>query len=167
VIESSEHGGFRLDWIFHLPLYLARGELFLRRREFSRARQDALLLCDLAARPGQRTYLASARRILSQIALAQGDNDEAESQIALAREVLENAEAPLAEWRVFATSAEIARRNSHPDLAAACNARAMAVVERIATSLSENEAVRQSLLSAPEIQSVLRPAARGTSTGRD
>lgn len=107
--EAPRQSGFRLDWIFHLPLARARAELWLRRREFARGRQDALRVCELAALSGQRTYLALGKRLLAEIAIAEGHHEEAESQIEQARAAIENFEAPLAEWRVFATSAEIAR----------------------------------------------------------
>ena len=167
VAESSERGRFRLDWIFHLPLYRARGALWLRRREFDRARQDALRVCDLAAQPGQRTYLALGRRLLAEIAIAETDYAEAESQIAQARAVLVDAEAPLAEWRVFATSAEIARHLSRPDLVAPYHARAAAALERIAASMEPDAPLRRSLLGAREIQYLLQPAARGACPGAE
>ena len=167
VTQSSEQGRFRLDWIFHLPLYRARGELWLKRRDFARARHDALHLCELAALPGQRTYMALGRRLLAEIALAEGNVEEAESQIETARAALENVEAPLAEWRVFATSTELARRLAHPKRAAAYQARAASALERIAASMGEDEPLRRSLDGAPETQALLRPAARGVSTGRD
>jgi DNA-binding winged helix-turn-helix (wHTH) protein/tetratricopeptide (TPR) repeat protein len=167
VTESSKQGRFRLDWIFHLPLYRALGELWLRRREFARARQDALHLCELAALPGQRTYMALGRRLLAEIAIAESNDEEAESQIERARAALENVDAPLAEWRVFATSTELARRLARPERAAAYLARAASALERIAASMGEDEPLRRSLEGAQETRALLRPAARGVSTGRD
>ena len=110
VTESPQRSGFRLDWIFRLPLYRARGQLWLERREFDRARQDALMVCELAALPGQRTYLALGRRLLAEILMAEGRHAEAEAEIEKARAAIEGFEAPLAEWRVYATSAELVRR---------------------------------------------------------
>jgi DNA-binding winged helix-turn-helix (wHTH) protein len=162
--EAPQNSGFRLDWIFHLPLARARAELWLRRREFARGRQDASRLCELAALSGQRTYLALGRRLLAEIAIAEGHHEEAESQIEQARAAIENFEAPLAEWRVFATAAEIARLLARPG-AAEYRARAAAVVKRISASMDAREPLRQALESALEIQALLQPVARGTSSG--
>jgi len=167
VTQSSEQGRFRLDWIFHLPLYRARGELWLRRREFARARQDALYLCELAAQPGQRTYMALGRRVLAEIAMAENNDEEAESQIERARAALENVEAPLAEWRVFATSAELDRRLAHPKRAAEYQARAVSALRRIAASMGEDEPLRRSLEGARETRALFGPAAHGAYPGRE
>jgi tetratricopeptide (TPR) repeat protein len=148
-VAASAERGSRLDWIFHLPLYRARSELWLARGDRLRARQDALRLCDLAAQPGQRTYLALGRRLLAEIAAAEANYDEAESQLAQARAVLENVEAPLAEWRVFVASAESARRRAQPDAANAYRTRAAEALRRIAGSMAEDEPLRRSLLGGP------------------
>jgi tetratricopeptide (TPR) repeat protein len=92
VVERSEAGPFRLDWIFHLPLYHGRAELWLRRGDHDRARQDALDLCELAAKSAQRTYFALAWRQLAAIALAENDPLQAQSEIKLSLEAMEEVE---------------------------------------------------------------------------
>lgn len=166
VTESEKQGRFRLDWIFHLPLYHTLGQLWLKRREFARARQEALRLCEMAAQPGQCTYLALGNRLLAEIASAEGDHEEAEAHLEKARALLKNVEAPLAEWRVFASSAEHADRVSDPELAAIFQARAAAALERITASMSENEPLRRSLESALETRTLLKPAIRRAHGGR-
>jgi tetratricopeptide (TPR) repeat protein len=144
-VTASCGRGLRLDWIFHLPFYRARGELRLAQGDIAGARQDALQLCELADQPGQRTYMALGRRLLAEIAAAEGHYDEAESQIAQARAIVEGVEAPLAEWRVFATSAECARRGDRPDQAGEYQERSTSALKRIAASMAEEEPLRRSL----------------------
>ena len=145
-VTASRDRGLLLDWIFHLPFYLARAELWLARGDLARARADALELCGLAARPGQRTYLALGRCLLARIAAAEGNPRDSEAQLAQARAALNGAEAPLAEWRVFAASAQTAQRLGRTDDAAACQAQAVASIQRIANSMPGGEPLRQSLL---------------------
>jgi DNA-binding winged helix-turn-helix (wHTH) protein/tetratricopeptide (TPR) repeat protein len=155
VVDRSEAGPFRLDWIFHLPLYRGLSELWLKRGEFDRAREDAIRLCQLAVKPGQCTYLALGRRQIAAVALAQENLAEAETQIRLALETINSAEAPLAAWPVFTLAAEIVERLGSADEAASFRARARAALERLAGSLAEGEPLRVSLQ-----QQLDRPAAR-------
>ncbi len=140
-VTTARAQGLRLDWIFHLPFYCARGELRLARREFAHSREDAQQVCELAMRPGQRTYHALGRRLLARVAAAEHDYPEAESQIAAARAILDGAEAPLAEGPVFETSADIAQRLA-PPAEAAYRARAAAAHQRLAASMGGHEPLK-------------------------
>lgn len=148
VMERSQSGHLRLDWIFQLPLYLGRSELWLRRAEHGRARQDALHLCELAGQSGQKTYFALGWRQLAEIALAEGDLGQAEAEIRVALDAIQGAEAPLAAWRVLATAAELAERLGRRDEAASYRARFTACIETLASSLAGHEPLRQSFLQA-------------------
>ena len=148
VVERSEAGPFTLDWIFHLPLYHGRSELWLRRGEYDRARQDALRLCELAATSGQRTYFALGWRQMAAAALAENDPRQAQSEIQLALEAMESAETPLAAWRVLATAAEIAERLGREEEASSYRARFRASVQSLANSLGQHEPLRRSLVDA-------------------
>jgi DNA-binding winged helix-turn-helix (wHTH) protein/tetratricopeptide (TPR) repeat protein len=145
VVQRSDAGPFRLDWIFRLPLYHGRSELWLLRGDLDRARQDALHLCELASQSGQRTYFALAWRQLARIALAENDPQQAQSAIQLSFEAMQGAETPLAEWRVFTTAAEVADRLGREDDAAAYRARCVECVHGLAGSLGIHEQLRQSL----------------------
>jgi tetratricopeptide (TPR) repeat protein len=155
VVARSKAGPFRLDWIFHLPLYRGLSELWIQRGEFDRARDEAIHLCDLAAKPGQCTYLALGRRQMAAIALAQEDLAEAEIQIRLALDTMNAADVPLAAWPVFTLAAEIAERRGSPEDAASYRARAGSALQRLAGSMSETEPLRVFLL-----QRLGPPAAR-------
>lgn len=146
VIERSREGPYRLDWIFHLPLYRALSQLWMERGDFDRAREDALLLCRLAEQPGQRTYTGLARCLLTEIALAEGDLEEAARQVSLAQAATHDAQAPMAEWRVHAASARLAERRGQAEEAAACRAASAAVLQLLAGSMEEGEPLRASLL---------------------
>ena len=159
VIERSQAGPLRLDWIFRLPLYLGRSAMWLKRGEYDRARQDALELCQLAGQSGQRTYFALAWRQLAAIALAENDPRQAEREIqvsleALGGDALEGAQTPLAGWRVLQTAAEILDQLGRTEEAAGHRSRCLACIETLAGSLAEHPPLRQSLLQAFDLAAV-------------
>jgi len=126
--------------------------------DFTRARQEAERLCELAAHPGERTYLALGKRLLAEIAFAERKWGQAEAVVSQALAVLEGAEAPLAEWRVCATAAQLHQRRGDKAEAQTYWTRSAAVLKRLADSLSEVPALRHSLLNAPRVRGVLRRA---------
>ncbi len=158
VLERSQTGHLRLDWIFHLPLYLGRSELWLRRGDHDRAREDAIHLCELAGKSGQKTYFALAWRQLAEIALAENDVVQAQREIAIALDAIQGAETPLAEWRVLATASGLAQRLGQGDEAESYGARSAACIQKLASTLAGHEPLRQSLL-----QSLDRAAVTGQS----
>jgi DNA-binding winged helix-turn-helix (wHTH) protein len=158
VLQRSREGPFRLDWIFHLPLYRSLAELALARGDYEGARVEANRLCELAALPGERTYLAIGRSLLAHLALAQDNGGEAAAQVAQAVAELKDLEAPLAEWRVFATAAEVARQRGDTSEAASWRVHALFTLERIARSLDAAEPLHQALLRVKDQHPQLRQA---------
>lgn len=146
VMDRSQAGPFRLDWIFHLPLYRGLSEVELIRGEFDHARQNALRLCEIAGKPGQFTYLALGQRQLAAIALAEGNLPEAQAQIQLAMASLEGREASLAQWPVFSLAAGIAGRLGRVEAAEAHRRRSEASLEQLAGSMDPSEPLSRSLL---------------------
>ena len=145
-MDRSQAGPFRLDWIFHLPLYRGLSEVELIRGEFDHARQNALRLCEIAGKPGQFTYLALGQRQLAAIALAEGNLPEAQAQIQLAMASLEGREASLAQWPVFSLAAGIAGRLGRVEAAEAHRRRSEASLEQLAGSMDPSEPLSRSLL---------------------
>jgi tetratricopeptide (TPR) repeat protein len=70
-IHQGESERSMLDWILQMQLRHGLSEYWLAQRAFGRARQEAERLCELAAQPGERTYLALGWRTLADIALAE------------------------------------------------------------------------------------------------
>ena len=115
--------------------------------DHGQALQEARWVCELAAQPGERTYLALGRRALAEAALAEGHWAEAEAELARALAALEGGEVPLAEWRVYATAARLHERRGRRQDAGAARAHSRAVLIRLAQSLDEDTPLRQHLLS--------------------
>lgn len=150
--EAQPHG---LDWLLKMPLYQLQAEYWQSVGNLDRAAEAAGRLCDLAGPPGERTFLAHGYRLLAEVALAGGDPARAEAELARALAVLEDAEAPLAAWRVHATAAELNHRRGRVDEAEACRNRGAAFIYALADSLEAEDPLRRSLLAAAPVRAVL------------
>jgi tetratricopeptide (TPR) repeat protein len=147
-----------MDWILRMPLCLGLSEYWLRQEQFARAGQAAQQLCTLAAQPGERTYLALGRRMLAEIALIQGKWDEAETELAQAIAVLEGAEAPLAEWRVYETAARLHDQRRRKSEADQCWTHSAVVLQGLADLLGNEAELHHSLLTHPSVRTIFSRA---------
>ena len=102
-----------MDWILRLLLHDGLSRYWLAQGELAQARREAEALRELAAPPGERSYLALAHRTLAEIAMAAGRWDEAENEVSRALAALEGKDAPSAEWRVCATAAQLYEQLGH------------------------------------------------------
>jgi tetratricopeptide (TPR) repeat protein len=153
---TDRPGRVVMDWILRMPFLLSLSEYWFAQREYKRAREETERLCEIAAQPGERTYLALGRRMLAEIALVQRRQEDAEQEVTLAFAVLDGVEAPLAEWRVHTTAARLAEQRRRKDQARTHWERSKAVVLRLADSLDQDNALRQTFLACPAVQEVLQ-----------
>jgi len=128
------------------------GAYWLARREPARARAEAARLLELATPPGNCAYQALGHRLLAQAALAEQDWDVAATQLSRALAIVENAEIPLAAWRVYETAAELHLCQGQAGLAQDFRCQAEAGLSRLAGSLDESDPLRRSLLAHPLLQ---------------
>jgi hypothetical protein len=153
-----------MDWILNMPWRWGLGEYWLAHRQFGRAREQMEELCRLAAAPGERTYLALGHRGLAEATLGEGDRAGAEREVAKALGVLDGFEAPVAEWRVYATAARIEEARGRRSRAEAYWGRSAAALDRLATGLKDHGDLYQSFLSQPAVEAVRRSAKVTTDT---
>jgi len=90
--------------------------------------------------------------LLAQAALAEQDWDVAATQLSRALAIVENAEIPLAAWRVYETAAELHLCQGQAGLAQDFRCQAEAGLSRLAGSLDESDPLRRSLLAHPLLQ---------------
>ncbi|WP_374087318.1 AAA family ATPase [Methylomicrobium lacus] len=128
------------------------GAYWLAQREPARARAEAGRLLELSDPPGNCAYQALGHRLLAQAALAEQDWDVAATQLSRALAIVENAEVPLAAWRVYETAAELYARQGQTGPARDFRHKAEAGLSRLAGSLDENDPLRRSLLAHPLLQ---------------
>jgi DNA-binding winged helix-turn-helix (wHTH) protein len=156
ILQQIEHDPDALEWIFQLPLRYALSEYWLSQAAFDPARQEAERLCELAAQPGERTYLALGKSVLAKIALAEQQWELAEAELSQALAVLEGADVPLAAWRVYATAAQLYEQRGRSTEAKRYWTRSAAVCTRLADSLGNARELRQSLLAYVPVASRAR-----------
>jgi len=135
-----------VDWIFYLLLHRGLSLYWLEQREFDMARREAVQLCQFAAESGERTYLAIGQRILAEIAIAEHNYEQAESELALAFDTVRQGEIPLAEWRVWQTAARLHLAKGHGAEAERDWVRSQTILNGLADSLGQDETLRQRLL---------------------
>jgi DNA-binding winged helix-turn-helix (wHTH) protein/tetratricopeptide (TPR) repeat protein len=146
-VTDRLEAGATMDWILHMHLHRGLGEYWLGRGEYARARQHAERTCALAGLSGERAYRALGLRALAEVALAGRDWDRAEAELSRALELLEGGESPLAEWRVHATAALLHRRRRSRAAADRCRARSLAVLDRLADSLSHDTELHNHMMN--------------------
>jgi DNA-binding winged helix-turn-helix (wHTH) protein/tetratricopeptide (TPR) repeat protein len=154
--EKLEREQALMEWIFRLPLQYGLCRSLLGIGELDRARKAAEALCEDAMLPGERTYVALGHQTLAEIALVTDEQNRAAQEITHALEVLKGGSAPLAEWRVHETAAQVCERIGHTDTAVQHRASRANVLQRLAESLDESDELRSSLLTAARQESSVR-----------
>lgn len=145
-----------MDWIWQIPLRLGLGEYWFMQQDYERARQEAERLCELAVQPGERTYLALGHRMLAEIALAQRKWEDAATALTQAITVLDGADAPLAEWRVYATAARIAEQRRCEAQARRHWEHSKSMLLRLTDSLEQDDPLRRTFLAQPVVEDIVQ-----------
>ena len=153
--------GFAVEWQLRPRLDLARAEIALARGATDEARKHADLVLEVAGNSGDRTYASLGRRVRALAALRAGAPADAAGEIELALEALgaDDADAPLAAWRVHATAAEIFEARRRRAQASRHRAASAAVLRRLADSLRGEDELRAELLGAPAVREILARSA--------
>jgi len=133
---------------FHLESALT--ELWLARRDFSQASAQSQRFLEYALGAEERTWQALAWDANARVAMAQGDFARAAQCIAKALTTMEGFEVPLADWRVHATAAALDDRLGNVDSAKHHRELSRATIQRIADSLTSEQPLRKSFLSAAQ-----------------
>ena len=141
-----------MDWVLRILLHDGLSRYWLAKGELAQARREAEALRELASQPGERTYLSLAHRTLAEIAMAARQWDAAENEVSRALAAIENAEAPLAEWRVRATAARLYEKLGRAAESADHQRRLAETLSRLSGSLSEADGLPRSLLDNPASQ---------------
>jgi DNA-binding winged helix-turn-helix (wHTH) protein/tetratricopeptide (TPR) repeat protein len=156
--ERLERERILMDWVLRILLHYALSRYWLAQGKPEEARRDAERVCELAAPPGERTYLALARLVIAEIAIESRDWNAADAAVSESKKALEGVHAPLAEWRVCAVAARLQELRDRTEEAAQLRKRGLEALNQLAESLDETDRLRQSLLGSTIAQSI-RPGA--------
>jgi tetratricopeptide (TPR) repeat protein len=148
VRRRMDQDGIPLDFTIFTPLYLCLGEYCLQIGDFEQARRWAIELRDYAAPAPDNNHLAIAYSLLARIAFGAGDRDEAGAHLSRALSIVENAEFPLAAWRVYDTAAEIFTKTGDTAEAVKYQNRFARVLRTLARNFEPSDRLHQSLLDA-------------------
>jgi tetratricopeptide (TPR) repeat protein len=145
-----------MDWVLRILLHYALSRYWFHQGEFAEALQHAERVRELAAPPGERTYLALAQLVIAEIAIETRDWNGADAAVSQSMKVIEGVDAPLAEWHVVAASARLLEHKGRTEEAAHQRRRGLEVLTRLAESLDETDRLRQSLLGSTVVQNLRR-----------
>jgi DNA-binding winged helix-turn-helix (wHTH) protein/tetratricopeptide (TPR) repeat protein len=144
-----------LDWHWRMPLAGGMTELWLATGDRSRAQQEAGRFLEISLATADRHWQGRAWEVNSRVALETGDLPRARDCIAKAVATVQGFEVPLTAWRVHATAARVDEESGNHEAARAHREISRVTILRLANSLSEQEPLRESFLSAPAVARII------------
>lgn len=150
--QEMEAGQVVMDWYWKMPLQSALTELALQRGDLAQARIEARRFAETSLAYGERTWQALAWEAGARVALADSDLPHAQDCIHKAFALMQEFDLPLACWRVHATAMRI-----FPEAAEDHQQIAAAEIQRLAESLAEFPALRNTFLSSEPVRGLLLP----------
>src|SRR6202011_6133117 len=123
--------------------------------DLAQARPQAERFLKIAVATAEHTWRALAWEVNARVAMAELDLTSAQECIAKGLSAMEGFEVPLAAWRVHATAFELYQSPGDRDLAEWHLRLSRDAVMKLANSLSAEEPLRQTYLSAPVVRKIL------------
>ena len=140
--------GIPLDFTIFTQLYHCLSEHCLQIGQIDEARRWAIELRDYAAPAPDLNHLALAYGLLARIGFAAGDRGEARVQLFRALSIVDNADFPLAAWRVYNGAVEIFLNIGEAEKAAMYQSRFATVLRTLAQNFEPDDPLHHSLLNA-------------------
>ena len=148
VMQRLNSDGIMMDYTIYAQLHHCLCEYSLQVGDIAQARTSATKLYEYVAPAPDRNHLAQAHGLLSRIALAAGDLEEARAELSRALSALGDANMPLAAWRVYQAGVEVCESLGEPAEAARYRARFEDVIRTLAGNFEPDDRLRSSLLAA-------------------
>ena len=146
-IERRRHEGVDIEFTAATQVYHCLGEYYLQLDDFTQAESCARQLHDYVASAPDLNHLAQAHGLLARTALGLGGAAAARLHLTRALEIVDNADFPIASWRVYRTAAEIFARCGDLDSAANYRLRFAETVRRLAQNFEPEDRLHRSLLA--------------------
>jgi len=148
VMQRLNSDGIMMDYTIYAQLHHCLCEYSLQVGDIGQARTSATKLYEYVAPAPDRNHLAQAHGLLTRVALAAGDLEEAKAELSRALSTLEGADMPLAAWRVYRAGMEVCESLGEPAEAARYRARFEDVIRTLAGNFEPDDPLRSSLLAA-------------------
>ena len=140
---------------WRMPIHIGTSAAHRRLKAWTKAEDEAERARELAARSGERTWLALGWLASAELALDHGNQEQVRAAIDEALAAVGNGDAPTAAWRVHASAAAIAAADGQAERALDQRTRAAAVIRQLADSLIATSDLRRTFLDRPEVQAIL------------
>jgi len=157
--EEMDRQPLVTDWYNRIQLQWALTTAWLSKGELAPARIEAEHFVKVAMAVPERTFRGLAFEANARLAFTEGELPRAKDCIARAVTEMEGFETPLTAWRVHATASELYQHIGEPDVAEGHRELSRATIMKLANSLSADEPMRKTFLSAPVVQEILRSGA--------
>ena len=144
-------------WRYSQHLFHSYGELCLARREVERAANYAERCLELAVGNSSRKNIVKGRRLRAQVLMAKGQFEESDRELATALQIAHEVGNPRQLWTTHAAVGELRNAQGRPEEAQKAFADAVAVIDTVAGSLTDNE-LRETLLNSESIQAIRNAA---------
>lgn len=156
VRDDMENRTVTFDWYCRILLELGFAELWLAKGDLVRALEEAQRLLNRTLSTVERTWQALAFDVNTRIALAAKEFDRAHNYMSEALEKMQGFDLPLAEWVVHATAAEMYETTGQRELAERHYRISSTTIERLASSLQTDKALRRTFLTAAPVRKILK-----------
>lgn len=143
--RCMEDDGIPIDFTIATQLYHCLGEYCLKIGDMAQARKWAKQLHDYVAPAPDHNHLAQAYGLFARIAFASGDPAEALVHLSRALGIVDNADFPLASWRIYYAAAEIYAKCGEADKAATYRIRFVDVMRRLARNFEPDDQLHKTL----------------------
>jgi len=153
--EEMDRTAIMLGWYHRMQLESALTELWLAKGDLVQARRQGESFLKIALATAEHTWHGLAWEVNARIAMAELDLSRAQDYIDGGLSAMEGFEVPLAAWRIHATAFELYQNLGDRDLAQRHLALSRETITKLANSMSAEEPLRHTFLSAPEIRKIL------------
>jgi DNA-binding winged helix-turn-helix (wHTH) protein len=143
------------DWYTGMLLESGLTELWLAKGDLGQARAEAEQFLRATQKTAERTWQARAWEANARVAMAEFDPQRAQECITNASLLMEGFEVPLAAWRVHATAAKLFEDIGNTELCHHHLELSRATLLKLADSLTAEESLRQTFLSAGPVSEIL------------
>jgi tetratricopeptide (TPR) repeat protein len=146
-----------MQWRHNIRLQAAQAEYWLAQKDTARSEKYARVLLEVASRYNCHKHVATAHKLLGEIAASRGRPEEAEAELEAAIALLKTYPAVLVAWKTHAALGRLRLERGNVELARKDFAAAARIVNDIAANAGDEE-LRKTFLASKAVSEVLAGA---------